>query len=308
MLSLIDTIIGFAVIMLLLSFLVKSLTSVIKNHFDYYSNNLKNEVMRLIDGTFKGGIRSITDPEKKKYLEDIIKDIQWKRLGEEYLTKNNMKWLLKKLGAPRGSLNNLRARVEVHRANISYAFEKRSKNITLALGLGLCLFLNINAVSIWKTLYSDQQLRSKFSSEAYVTNALEKAKDKIDEIEEQEKELKKNARAVEEPASKQSPGEESSRAETTENQGTTDNDVNRQLDDLKKQREELLEKIYHFRGEVSFGIGRIYTEAVGWPSLFYEFLGSLLTGILVSIGAPYWHDFLRAISSLRWPKAKAARK
>jgi hypothetical protein len=33
--------------------------------------------------------------------------------------------------------------------------------------------------------------------------------------------------------------------------------------------------------------------------LIYEFLGSLPTGILVSIGASYWHDILRALSSLR---------
>src|SRR5260370_2551444 len=33
--------------------------------------------------------------------------------------------------------------------------------------------------------------------------------------------------------------------------------------------------------------------------LMYEFFGSLLTGILVSIGAPYWHDLLQALSSLQ---------
>jgi hypothetical protein len=40
--------------------------------------------------------------------------------------------------------------------------------------------------------------------------------------------------------------------------------------------------------------------------LVYEFFGSLLTGIIVSIGAPYWHDILQALSSLRsTTKAKA---
>jgi len=29
--------------------------------------------------------------------------------------------------------------------------------------------------------------------------------------------------------------------------------------------------------------------------LIYEFFGSLLTGILVSIGAPYWHGVLQAL-------------
>ncbi len=62
-------------------------------------------------------------------------------------------------------------------------------------------------------------------------------------------------------------------------------------------------ELRHFQGEVSFGIGKIWTETpkkgheVGF--LFSEFFGSLLTGILVSIGAPYWHDLLRALTNLR---------
>jgi hypothetical protein len=290
MLALIDTIIGFAVIMLILSFLVKSLTSVIKSHFEYYSKNLKNEVMRLINGTILGGINKLKPKQKR-----LIEDVRWNRLGEEYLTKENMEWLLQKLGASSTSLIDLEARVEVHKANVRYAFERRSKNIALVLGLGLCLALNINAVSIWKTLYSDQQIRSKFSSETYVKKALDKAEEELQRIKAAEKELEKKAKAEKKPPAEQNPGKKSSNAKKTKNQETSDND-------LKKQREELLEKIYHFRGEVSFGIGRIYTEAVEWSSLFFELLGSLLTGILVSIGAPYWHDFLRAISSLRKPK------
>src|SRR3981189_2738452 len=47
MLSLIETLTGFAAIMLMLSLLVKTVTSVIKNHWDYYSDNLKHEVQRL---------------------------------------------------------------------------------------------------------------------------------------------------------------------------------------------------------------------------------------------------------------------
>src|SRR5712664_4439259 len=47
MLSLIETLTGFAAIMLMLSLLVKTLTSVMKNCLDYYSDNLKHEVQRL---------------------------------------------------------------------------------------------------------------------------------------------------------------------------------------------------------------------------------------------------------------------
>ena len=57
-------------------------------------------------------------------------------------------------------------------------------------------------------------------------------------------------------------------------------------------RGEALEKqIHHFQGKVGFGIGKIWTgEVTKWPWFLHEFFGSLLTGILVSIGVPYWHD------------------
>src|SRR5260370_13985156 len=47
MLSLIETLTGFAAIMLMLNLLVKTLTSLIKNHGDYYSDNLKHELQPL---------------------------------------------------------------------------------------------------------------------------------------------------------------------------------------------------------------------------------------------------------------------
>jgi hypothetical protein len=73
--------------------------------------------------------------------------------------------------------------------------------------------------------------------------------------------------------------------------------------------------IRSFLADVSFGVGRIWranplggnsnqAEQVPFQVFIYEFSGSLLTGILVSIGAPYWHDILQALSALRPDKAK----
>ena len=254
MFPLIETIVGFSVIMLLISYLIKSLTSVLKNHYDYYSKNLEMEVKRLINGTIAIGIKNLDESKKK-----LIKNIQWKRLGEEYLSKSNMEWLLKKLGASDDDLKNLEDRLNVHKANISYAFEKRTKNISLILGLALCLGLNINAFTIWDTLYNDQQTRSKFSSQEATKFALEKAENEI---------VKSNK------------------------------DID--PESLKKRREEFLGNFYSLQKDISFGLGKIWTEKVkGISGFLYEFIGSLLTGILVSIGAPYWHDILRLFSKLR---------
>lgn len=269
MFPLIETIIGFVVIMLVLSLLVKSLTSVVKNHCDYYSRNLRREVERFLRGTIKGGWN--TWKGKVAWLDEI----QWRRLREDFLTRENMEWLLTQLGAEPVSLENLEARLEVHKANLRHAFEKRTKNISLALGLGLCLFMNVNAFSIWGTLYEDQQARTKFSSPEYVASALEMIQGYQKEIED----LEKNAPSADEANS----------------------EAQREM--VMKQKDALEKQIHHFRGQVNFGVGKIWTDAVkGWRGFFYEFFGSLLTGILVSIGAPYWHDLLRALTALRQPK------
>ena len=63
--------------------------------------------------------------------------------------------------------------------------------------------------------------------------------------------------------------------------------------------------------DVSFGIGKAWREigsqrpqgVRGWG---IEFIGAFLTGILVSVGAPYWHDLLESLASLRKPKVPAA--
>jgi hypothetical protein len=261
MFPLIETIIAFVVIMLVVSLLVKSLTSVVKNHCDYYSSNFKREVERLLRGTIKGGWDKWT--KKAPWLEEI----QWHRLREDFLTEKNMEWLLTQLGAESGALKNLEARLEVHKANIRFAFEKRTKNLSLALGLALCLFMNINGFTIWETLYGDQQARAKFSSPEYVESALERLAEYDQRI----------------MALNRVSGSDAEKKE-----------------ELQERREVLEKEIHHFRGEVGFGIGKIWRgEVTKWPWFLFEFFGSLLTGILVSIGAPYWHDLLKALTALR---------
>jgi hypothetical protein len=57
-----------------------------------------------------------------------------------------------------------------------------------------------------------------------------------------------------------------------------------------------------FLADVNFGVGRVWRQGnppMGGGAFLYEFFGSLMTGILVSVGAPYWHDLLRTLSNLR---------
>jgi hypothetical protein len=180
-----------------------------------------------------------------------------------------MEWVLKRLGADARSLEELEGRLQIHVANVRFMFERRMKNITLIVGLVLCLGLNINAFTIWDTLYNNSEVRAKFAAEGYV-DTYAKFNEQIEEL---------------------------------------DGDISKAKDEqgkkaLEEQREALAKQLGHLRGEIGFGMGKVW-QADGldwWPDFPYEFLGSLLTGILVSIGAPYWHELLRALARLRGGK------
>ena len=161
MFSLIETITGFAVIMLMLSLLVKTLTSIIKNQSDYYSDNLRHEVQRLaLETTGKAWETLRQNPNTREW----VKNIHWERLGDEFLTPAYMSWFLKQLDQ-NARVFDLESRLKIHVANVKYAFEMRMKNLALAVGLALCLLCNINAFTIWTSLYTDEQLRATFSGE-----------------------------------------------------------------------------------------------------------------------------------------------
>ena len=279
---LLEVVVAFAAIMLTLSFLVKSLTSVVKNHVDYYSASLEREVHRFLRGS--GCTKTECRP---------LSTVFWPRMGEEFLSTDNMlNWLsmLKKgLTVSDEQRKEIEARLAVHRASLKYAFTKRTNNIALAMGLALCLFLNINAFTIWDTLYRNEEVRAKFTSESYVKSVL----DKKDEIDEQIKETENAIKKIDE-----------------KNNAVEAEKLKETKMELDKRRAELSKQIEVFQGEVAFGMGRIWKEreksSDGKPEglgdlmfFLYEFLGSLLTGILVSIGAPYWHDILRALANLR---------
>jgi len=218
--------------------------------------------------------------KESKEKEELlwVHDINWKRLGEEYLTKDNMEWVLNKLGSLLGKkeidLKDLEGRLAVHVSNIRYAFQKRIKNIALVVGLGVCLALNINAFSIWSTLYKDQQMRERGEEEG-----------KNNENSSDQADIKASDKKME---------------------GLSKNiDRDQEKKEIQERTQAILEQLEQFQADVSFGVGRIWRDPPkekDWLGLLYEFLGSLLTGIFISIGAPYWHDLLRTLAAIRQQK------
>ena len=161
-----------------------------------------------------------------------MREIQWKRVTEEFLTKENMVWWLKQAHIKPEKLTGIQEgiekRLEVHRKNLQFAFAQRTSYIALAMGLALCLFMNINAFTIWDTLYRDQSVRAKLASPESVKAAQDMKKEVEGKLKQREE---KPETELETPV------------ESKE-------DLENQLDELNKQ-------LAHFRGAVDFGMGRI---------------------------------------------------
>lgn len=257
---LLETALGFLAIMLALSLLVKSLTSLVKDHFDFYTDNVRYEVNRLVRNTLGKTIEQLKQDPEIVARAPFLTDVDWQRVGDEVFNKDNAVWVLTQLGATPEQLEHLDGRLTYHLGRVRYAFERRVKNLSFACGLALCLTLDINALSIWNTLYNDSKLRTFFASE-YAATIL--------------------AAANETPDRPPSPSDES----------------------LERARAEFNRDVETFLADVNFGVGRIWRtgdDAVDDPwSFVIEFLGAALTGLLVSVGAPYWHDVLNSVSALR---------
>jgi hypothetical protein len=311
MIPLLDTVIGFATVMLMLSLLVKCLTSLLKNQVDFYSKNLQHEVDRLLKGIlgvgWKQAVARLPAGPDKSWFEEI----NWERLGEEILTKQHMEWVLVKLGAPPAALTNLEGQLAVHVANLQYAFTTRIKNLAMAVGLALCLGLNINGLTIWKTLYSDQQLRTTFAT-TYAKSTLASAEatpgtvpPPANPAPAADPAQSGNSSAalqtdVSPPPSNQNPSTDRRGAHAEERNSERE----AQREKLDADTQAFMKQLVDFQKDVSFGIGQIWSadpsklsDGAAWKFFATQFLGSLMTAILISIGAAYWHDLLQLLSS-----------
>jgi hypothetical protein len=313
MIPLLDTVIGFAAVMLMLSLLVKSLTSLLKNQVDFYSQNLQHEVDRLVKGTLGFGWKqAVADLKATGEDTSWLEDINWERLGQEFLTKGHMEWLLGKLGASAADLVGLEGRLAVHVANLKYAFETRIKNLALAVGLALCLGLNINGLTIWQTLYSDQQLRTTFAT-TYAKSALasaETAPEKTEKTQEKAAQTANRAKgggnSSEALKADPSPLPPNPNAKTDHDGASKTRNDAAQREKLDSDTQTIMKNLVAFQKNARFGIGRFWTEDLSslrsgdlWKFSAFEFLGSLMTAVLISIGAAYWHDLLQTLTSLK---------
>ena len=262
-------------LIVLLSILVQALTWMIQSNSYYYADCLETEVEHFLRETLDtpfDNIEDIKGVNGKKVLENI----PWNQLGEEFFSVENMKELVEKI-AGHSDFKYFEARVKRHQVHLKTSFNDRMSSLTLVCGVGLCLFLNINALTIWKTVYADSQTREKIASADYIAAVLKK-NEELEYLDE-----KKSRTAGE-------------KAEGTEQrEGTRAN-----KEELAKDREAWKKELVSIQTHANFGIGAVWEN--GYKDLpniffFFEFLGSLLTGILISIGGPFFQSILTNVTN-----------
>lgn len=269
MFTLLETAIAFLAILITLSLLVKSLTSVVKSYMDYYSRHMEEELVNfLLSLSFVKDYKNVLE----NYFGDRLKGGKLdnlpvrESLPEELLDEDTVMALL---GLDPEAVENdvktkvkeARAKLKIFKANVRFRFANKMKQWSMLLGLGLCLIANINAFTIWQTLYSDANLRARYASQDYVDDIMQQ----LDKV------------------------EKTLADETVPNRAT-----------LEKRQQNLESMVLETSRDLSFGMGRIYKnkDLTAWIVL-YELLGALLTGLLISIGAPYLHDLLRSLTEVR---------
>jgi len=261
MFPLLETAIGFVAIMLMISLLVKSLTQLIKDHFDFYCDNLNYEADLFLRSVVKKSLAELKTDAAVLEKAPWLRDFDLSRIGEEFFNEDNIKPLLLAVrpDLDQAVLANIKGLLAAHVSRVKYMFTQRLKNLSFAVGVGLCLVLDINAVTIWRTLYTHDQVRTAFASET-ATSALLNEK-------------------------------------TADQMAAADREA-----ELAEARAQFGERVKSFTSEVNFGVGRVWRQTPPLPtkaSWIYEFLGALMSGLLVSVGAPYWHDILESFGSLR---------
>jgi hypothetical protein len=233
MLALIETLTGFAAIMLMLSLLVKTLTSVIKNQWDYYSDNA-------------GAPQLVSE-----------------RTGRECTDKRP--------GVPPQDPHGQR---EVHVSNANEESSDGGGCGFVPVVQHQCVYdleIAVHGSAIARREKDRQTCREKAAETRRIDRGVRNSERmaKVDKLADGPAKVQERQKAIDEWNAEEKPALEEEKIKLAQEKRDTQN---------------------------------------GQGILLYEFFGSLLTGILVSIGAPYWHDILQALSSLRSTPAAAKAK
>ena len=290
-----DTLISLAVIFLILSMVNKYVVSLVKRLFKIkaktiakemetfvgenttkylipylekkakYLNFLENvkgkNVLRKLNKNQLKGIVDELDEFLKDDNKDAINEVFGIDINVDKIAKKKIKEIKDHLGNLKGKIANM---YDNTMEKMSEVNEKEIRYRALISGLALAFIINADFFGIYNSLSKAPAIHDKLVVQAEVIQAeMKKVSDKIKKYKEEGKKGK-------------------------------------EIESIKRE----FETVKNLLGEVeSAGIVLGWTKEkffhLGVWSGIYKFIGLCIAGLLISFGAPFWHDFIGTFTGLR---------
>jgi hypothetical protein len=166
-------------------------------------------------------------------------------------------------------LNNLKGKVENMYNNtmekISEVYEKNLRYWTLGFGIVLAFFVNADLFGIYNSLSKSPIMREKL----------------VTQSEDIKLEMNKLLEKIKNDEGKETEG------------------IQKELDHANTTVTSLLGKVESTGIVLGWTDAKIESACSSFGSVVYKLIGLLLAGLLISFGAPFWHDFIGTFTGLR---------
>ena len=272
-----DTIIGFVVIIFILSIIAQSAQALLKRFLNSKTSIVVNRIKEILD--------NIT-PKEAAYIVtlkgefDAIKKTIKKRYRFSEFTADNLRAVADEMGkvGAAGKSSFGTADIDAIKSKIISKLESESKNLqeryahymghmSVAIALIISVGLNADSLQMMEKIGSDKVVRQTLAQSDYLTKL--SAEKKADE-----------------PAGAASSKEEAER--------------------LKKDLADVSDLMKEYQG-LNIGVKwnktwEDFMKTSGWAEVFFilqKLVGLLITAALVSMGAPFWHDTLESLAGLK---------
>ncbi len=291
-----DTMISLGVIFLILSMVNKYLISLVKRIFKIKAKVITKELETFIgEKTSKYLIPYLEAKEKylnfldeKKRLRLLTKEQLKIVVGEleEFMKSENAEEFKKVFGIDisvddikkeiqgeldeiKAHLNTLKVQIETMYDNttekISEVFETKIRYRALYFGIALAFVVNADFFYIYSSLSKNSIIREELIARSDVINAQVELVSKQIELSEKK----------------------------------TISEIKPEFDEAKKNIKDLTTNITNAGLQLGWADGKIREACSSFGPFVYKLIGLLIAGLLISFGAPFWHDFIGTFTGLR---------
>jgi hypothetical protein len=297
-----DIMISLAVVFLILSMVHKYLMSLIKRLFSIKAKVVANEM-----GTFVGentvqylipylerkakylnfleqrrgiplikkreiGLRRLDQRQLEGVIDDLREFMQRKsvrQLKDQLALQVPLVASKKKVDEIREHLVTLRRRIETMYDNttekMNEVYETRLRHHTLIWGLVLAVFINADFLDIYGSLAKNSLVRGKLVAQAQVID----------------RQMQLMSEQIE------------------QKEGAQINRVRPLFKEAQANLSELTESFEKAGLSLGWTTEKLLEVFKGWGAFLNKLLGLFISGLLISFGAPFWHDLLSSFSGLR---------